>query len=232
MAATDQTNHLVDRWLEDTAERDLVNDRYRRQMQARRCRRGFRPAAEGKPDLATLTLEGPDAVIDRVWNQITNAADAVYQAAGGRDHLVGDHTPWEHRLFDAAISLFDDIAVGDSAAKRVASTPTRDSTPTSGTRPKAGSKPVAVVSITLDDLDVRPATQHGTGPIAVDLFMHYVATSPIYALFADSTGEPLWLGRTRRHVHRGPVLGPHGARWRLCTVRGPADNNPPGIGPR
>ena len=51
-----QTDHAVDRYLEDNADRDDVNDRYQRQMTARRCRRGFRPAAEGKPDLATLVL--------------------------------------------------------------------------------------------------------------------------------------------------------------------------------
>ncbi len=170
-----QTDHAVDRYLDDTADRDHVNDRYQQQMAARRCRRGFRPAGEGKPDLATVVLEGPDAVIDRIWNQITTAADTAYQANGGRDRPAGDHLPWEHRLFDAAVEFFDGTASG-------------------------GSKPAVVVSIPLDDLGTKPATQHGTGPISDDLFTQYVAGSPIYALFTNSKGKPLWLGRTRRHA--------------------------------
>ncbi len=170
-----QTDHAVDRYLEDTADRDDVNDRYRRQMQARRCRRGTKLAGEGKPDLATVVLEGPDAVIDRIWNQITAAADTAYQRAGGRDRPIGEHLPWEHRLFDAAVEFFDGTASG-------------------------GSKPAVVVSIRLDDLGTKPATQHGTGPISDELFTRYVAGSPIYAMFTDANGQPLWLGRTRRHA--------------------------------
>ncbi len=175
-----QTDHAVDRHLEDTADRDEVNERYRRQLQARTCRRGFRPAGEGKPDMATLTVAGPDAVIDRVWNQIRAAADAAYHTNGGRDRRVGEHVPWEHRLFDAAIALLDDTG--------------------GGSRPGAGSKPAVVLSIRLDDLGRRPATQHGTGPISDQMFTDYAAGSPIYALFTDATGRPLWLGRTRRHA--------------------------------
>jgi hypothetical protein len=170
-----QTDHAVDRYLEDTADRDQINSRYQRQMAARRCRRGFRPAGEGKPDLATIVVEGPDAVIDRIWNQICAAADTAYQANGGRDRPVGEHVPWEHRLFDAAVAFFDRTASG-------------------------GSKPAVVVSIPLDNLGNTPATQHGTGPISDELFTRYVAGSPIYALFTDSAGRPLWLGRTRRHA--------------------------------
>jgi hypothetical protein len=176
-----QTDRAVDRFLEDTADRDQVNDLYRRQMGARRCRRGFRPAGEGKPEMATVVLEGPDATIDQIWNQITAAADAAYQRAGGRDRPAGEHVPWEHRLFDAAVEFFDGTASG-------------------------GSKPVVVVSIGLDDLGTTPATQHGTGPISDDLFARYVAGSPIHAMFTNSNGQPLWLGRTRRHATAAQFL--------------------------
>ncbi len=189
----DQTGYAVDRHLEDTADRDETNDRYRRQHKARRCRRGFRPAGEGKPDMATLTLEGPDAVIDRAWAQIQAAADAAYQSDGGRDRPAGEHVPWEHRLFDAAVAYFTDTAGGEPK-------PGSGSKP-SGSRPGPGSKPPVVVSIRLDDLGNKPATQHGSGPISDELFAEYVAAGlPIYALFTDSLGQPLWLGRTRRHA--------------------------------
>ncbi len=170
-----QTDHVVDRYLEDTADRDQVNDQYRRQMEARRCRRGFKPAGEGKPDLATVVLEGPDSTIDRIWNQICAAADAAYHADGGREVPAGEHDRWEHRLFDAAAGFFDGNTSG-------------------------GSKPSVVVSIGLDDIGRRPATQHGSGPISDDAFARYAESSPIYALFTDSAGRPLWLGRTRRHA--------------------------------
>ncbi len=178
-----QTDHAVDRHLEDNADRGQVNDRSRRQMQARRCRRGFRPAGEGKPDMATLVLEGPDSIIDRIWSQVCASADAAYQAGGGRDRPVGEHVPWEHRLFDAAVEFFDGTATGGR------------------------SKPAVVVSINLEDLGAKPATQHGTGPIADDVFASYVAGSPIYAMFTDSAGQPLWLGRTQRRASAAQFIG-------------------------
>ncbi len=183
----DQTDHAVDRYLEDTADRDETNDRYRRQMKARTCRRGFRPAADGKPDMATLVLEGPDAVIDRAWAHVQAAADAAYQADGGRDRPAGEHVSWEHRLFDAAIAYFNTTG---GASK-----------PTTGAGSGTGAKPPVVVSIRLDDLGHKPATQHGAGPISDELLVEYVAAgSPIYALLTDSAGRPLWLGRSRRHA--------------------------------
>ncbi len=202
-----QTDHAVDRYLDDTADRDQVNSRYQRQMRARRCRRGFRPAGEGKPNLATVVLEGPDAVIDRIWNQITAAADATYQPAGGRDRPVGEHLPWEHRLFDAAVEFFDSTASG-------------------------GSKHIVVVSIPLDDVGTTPATQHGTGPISDELFTRYVAGSPIYALFTDSQGSAIVAWANPASYHRGPVPGSDRARPRLCAVRGvtPTLRSPPPFG--
>jgi len=175
-----QTDHAVDRFLEETADRDQVNERYQLQQRARRCRRGTKLAGAGRPELATLTLEGPDAVVDRLWNQITVAADAAYKCAGGRDKPRSQHAPWEHRLFDAAVELID----GEGG----------------GLRPAAGSKPTVVVSIGLDDPELKPAIQHGTGPISDDVFNEYVARSPVFALFTDANGRPLWLGRTRRHA--------------------------------
>ena len=44
-----------------------------------------------------------------------------------------------------------------------------------------------VVSIRLDDLGNKPATQHATGPISDELLASYLAAgSPIYALFTDA----------------------------------------------
>jgi hypothetical protein len=198
----DQTGYAVDRHLEDTADCDEVNDKYRAQMSARSCRRRVRPADGGKPDLATLTLEGPDAVIDRAWAQIQADADAAYRNAGGRDHPVGEHVPWEHRLFDAAIAYFNGTTGDDTQpAGNQPSSSTFSAGSKRAGKSRPGSKPPIVVSIRLDDLGVKPATQHGTGPISNELFQEYVAAgSPIYALFTDSNAQPLWLGRTRRHA--------------------------------
>jgi hypothetical protein len=198
----DQTGYAVDRHLEDTADCEEVNDRYRAQMRARSCRRRVRPAEGGKPDLATLTLEGPDAVIDRAWAQIQADADAVYRNAGGRNRPVGEHAPWEHRLFDAAIAYFSGTTGDDT---QPAGNSPSSSTPSAGSKragkSPSGSKPPIVVSIPLDDLGVKPATQHGTGPIGNELFQQYVAAgSPIYTLFTDLNDHPLWLGRSRRHA--------------------------------
>jgi hypothetical protein len=202
----DQTDYVVERYLEDTADRDETNDRYRRQNRARRCRRGFRPAGDGKPDMATLVLEGPDAVIDRAWAQVQAAADAAYQADGGRDRPVGEHVPLDHRLFDAAIAYFNTTGGG--------------SKPGPGSRASTGSKPPVVVSIRFDDLGYKPAIQHGTGPISDELLAQYVAAgSPAYALFTDSAGRPLWLGRTRRHATVAQFLA-LAVRDRGCVLCG------------
>ncbi len=197
----DQTDYAVDRHLEDTADRDDTNDRYRRQKQARRCRRGFRPAGEGKPDMATLVLEGPDAVIDRAWAQVQAAADAAYRSDGGRDRPAGEHVPWDHRLFDAAIAHLTTTTTGGELKQDSASTRR------SGSRPGSGSKPPVVVSIRLDDLGNKPATQHGTGPISDEMLAEYVAAgSPVYAMFTCTNGQPLWLGRTRRQATMAQYL--------------------------
>lgn len=64
----------------------------------------------------------------------------------------------------------------------------------------SSAKPAVVVSIRLDGLGTKPAVQSGSGPISDDQLAYYAATSPIYALFTDSAGRPLWLGRTRRNA--------------------------------
>ena len=212
----DQTGQVVDRHREDTADRDETNDRYRRQMKARACRRGFRPAAEGRPDLATLVLEGPDAVIDAAWAQVQAAADAVYQADGGRDRPAGEHVPWDHRLFDTAIASF--TTTGGGSTPGPGSNAATGSKP--GSTPGSGAKPPVVVSVRLDDLGNKPATQHGTGPISDELLATYLtAGSPIYALFTDAKGRPLWLGRTRRHATVAQFLA-LAVRDRGCVLCG------------
>ncbi len=170
----DQTNRMVGNYLADQATRAEVNERYAQQRTARRARRYRTTDTSGGVELAGIAIEGPDAVIDRLWNQLCAEADRAYRAAGGRDRPVGEHTSWPHRLFDAAIGIFDGKA-----------------------KTGHGKRPAVVVTVPLHGQGV--AYQAGTGPIGDDLIADYAAQADLFALITDLDRQPLWLGRARRH---------------------------------
>ncbi len=62
----DETRRLVDVYSEDHVDGDSVEDRHRAQAEHRRVRRYRGPAESGRPELAGLGIEGPDAEIERL----------------------------------------------------------------------------------------------------------------------------------------------------------------------
>ncbi len=180
----DQAARLVTTYMEDTADADEVNETYRRQMMARQVRRYVVPADAGHPAMAGLGIEGPDALIDRMWSELNARAGAAYREAGGRDRPRAEHTSPAHRRFDAAHDVFFG-AVGSAGS--------------------ATGRPTVVITVDAQHLSTtleraaKPAVQLGTGPISDELLANYVSTGTVAAVVTRMDGAPLWLGRTRRH---------------------------------
>lgn len=82
----DQARRTVDSYLEDRASRSAVEERDRRQWRARRVRRYTVPAEAGRPPLAGVGIEGPDAEIERLWAEINACAGRHVQPHQTRPH--------------------------------------------------------------------------------------------------------------------------------------------------
>ncbi len=181
----DQAARLVTTYLEDAAKASEVNETYRRQMEARQVRRYVVPADAGRPAMAGLGIEGPEALIDRMWSEVNARADAAYHAAGGRDRPHAGHATLAHRRFDAARDVFS------------------ASTKSSSSR---GNRPAVVVTVDAEQRSsasartAKPAVQIGTGPISDELLAEYASTGTLSVVVAGMGGSPLWLGRARRHA--------------------------------
>jgi len=94
--SADQTAQVVDRFQADRIDADEVEEKYQQQMTARSVRRY---QARG---LSGIAVEGPDALIDAMWEHINLGADSRYRDDGGRDTPSHEQTPLDHRRFDAA----------------------------------------------------------------------------------------------------------------------------------
>ena len=162
-------------------------------MAARRVRRYSVPAAASEPALSGVGIEGPDALIDRIWALVNEQADASYRDAGGRQKPASEHSSLAHRRFDASMRFF--TADGDHAAGGGAG------------------RPSVVVTIGIDDLvsgrdgaGRAAACQVGTGPISDELVAEYAAKGDLSVLLQGAAGRPLWLGRLRRHASAAQFL--------------------------
>lgn len=181
----DQTADVVNRRLEDRIDHDEVEERYRRQMEARTVRR-YRAGG-----LAGLAVEGPDQLVDAMWANLNAAADTQYRRSGGRDAPVDQRKPLEHRRFDAAhAALAGETSIGGSAG---------------GGGNGTNGRPAVVVTVDGDHFFDQPdsptaAVQLGSGPLPNDLVEKYLSSSPLSVLIRGSGGAPLWLGRTRRRA--------------------------------
>jgi len=183
-AGPDQGRRIVKDWLQDRDNARSVQDRHDRQRQLRSARRF--DTADG---LAAIVMEGDDATIDRIWNDITTNADRLYRSDGGRETPAGAHPRTSsQRLFDAAVSHWS--STGDTGTKT--------------------GRPTVVVTVTLDKLiggaPDQSAEQIGTGPIADRVLAQYLAHGELVGLLFDTRGQPLWLGRKRRHASMAQYL--------------------------
>ncbi len=182
----DQAARVVEEYVEERTSADNANARYEAQMRARRVRRYTVPASGSDPALAGIGIEGPDALIDRIWSLLNAQADAAYRDAGGRDRAAAHHVPLAQRRFDAALDLF------------------------TGRDGRSGGRPSVVVTVGIGDLtggdDRGAARQIGCGPIGDELMAGYAAAGDLALLFEGADGRPLWLGRLRRHASGAQFL--------------------------
>lgn len=182
-SSPDQSRRIVKRHLEDATTAAEAEERHARQNQARRVRRSTTVDDRGT-ELAMLAIEGPDAVIDEMYQLLNMDADAAYRAAGGRDTPAGDHTSWQHRLFDAAIARL--------SGRRSTSSPS--------------AKPSVVITVplprfdTADEATPAASVQVGTGAVADTYVADLLGQAGLSVILTDAGGEPLWFGRARRYA--------------------------------
>jgi len=204
-APPDQARRAVEDLLAARTTAEQANEHYAAQMRARRVRRYTTPADGGDPEMAGLGIEGPDAVIDELWNLLYGDADAAYQANGGRDRPDAEHVPLSHRRFDAAMNRL------------------RRQSPLGNGR-SGGGRPSVVITVGLADLTSndsntatatapghggsgrRAAMAAGSGPIGDALLVDYLADAEVSILITGLAGQPLWLGRSRRHASDAQFL--------------------------
>ena len=195
----DQADRVVEEYLEERTSAADANARYEAQMRVRRVRRYTVPATGSDSALAGLGIEGPDAVIDRIWALVTAQADAAYRDAGDRDRSVNDHVPLPHRRFDAAVALLTGSGgTGVGGGGR------------GGPAGRGGGRPSVVVTVGIGDLHRGggrgAARQIGCGPISDEMMAEYVAAGDLSLLFEGVDGRPIWLGRLRRHASAAQFL--------------------------
>ena len=177
----DQARKKANRYHADKMSAAATKQRYERQRGLRGVRK--HTTKEGMP---ALTLQGDDASINEIWQQLGATANQMYQADGGRDRADHNRTN-QHRLFDAAIAYF-----------------------TGNAKDTGSSRPTVVITVPADKLDgTNPdavAQMIGVGPIPDSLLANYLCKSDLVAMVLGSSGENLWLGRTARYATRAQVL--------------------------
>jgi len=205
-AGPDQGRKIARDWLHGRENARSVNDRHARQRRLRSARR-----FDTADDMAAITLLGDHASVDTLWNEALAHADRMYRADGGRDLPAGQHSrTHDQRLFDAII-------------ERLTSSP---ETRSENRKASSGlSRPTVVVTVTLDKLTgACPeafAEQIGTGPIADAVLAKYLNHGNLVGLLFGTNGQPLWLGRRRRHASAGQFLALM-VRDRGCVLCGAA----------
>jgi len=177
-AGPDQGKRIVRDWLNERESASTADEKYQYERQRRAIWKFT--TRDGVPALA---IAGDQAFRDAVWAQAEIDADRLYREDGGRNLPLGEH-PRTHdqRLFDG----FTDRLMG------------------SGSGASSSAKPTVVVTVSLDKLVGHDphgcAEQIGTGPISDTVLAKYVGHGDLVGLLFDTAGQPLWLGRKRRHA--------------------------------
>ena len=177
----DQAKVIADKFVADHADPDKVQSEHDRQ----RAMRAARKNKAGLHGLDTIRLEGDAVSVAEMWAAIVARSSQLYETDGGRDLDLGKH-PRTHdqRMFDAAHQLICG-APGSALATTTA-------------------RPQVVIGVSLDHLvgndPAGLAEQVGLGPIPDSVLARYLGHGDILAALYDQTGQPLWLGRARRHA--------------------------------
>ncbi len=190
----DQAKAVADDYLAKHQTKDGVQSEHDRQRKLRRCSR----YTSKKSGLDVLALEGDGVAIKNMFDQIETRANELYNADGGRDLDTGLH-PRTHaqRMFDAAHELLCGVTTTPTS---LIATPRHAPDGAGGARTRAA----IVIGLTLDQYLGRDpaamAEQIGLGLIPDNVLADYLEHADILAALYDHNGNPLWLGRTKRHA--------------------------------
>jgi len=181
-AGPDQGRKIARDWLHDRDNARSVAEKHERQRRLRSARRY--DTADG---LAAITVEGDDVSIDAMWNQILADADGLYRRDGGRDVGTAQHPRTsQQRLFDAAVGPWSAAGGGGPQAA------------------SSGARPTVVVTVSLDKLVGRDPDGFGqlcgSGPVPDEVLARYLAAGDLVGMVFGGNGQPLWMGRRRRHA--------------------------------
>ena len=161
----------------------------------RALRRALRYASK-KSGLDVISIESDSIAAKNMWDAITKRADELYEADGGRELPDSQH-PRTHqqRLNDAAYELICDVTTTGTGVRF---------TPRHGDAAAKTGRPQVFIGMTLDHfLGLDPssvATQIGLGAIPESVLLDYLEHADILGVLYDKNGQPLWLGRARRHA--------------------------------
>jgi hypothetical protein len=187
----DQGRALADEFVAEQATPGGTKTEHDRQRALRRASN----YNSKKTGLNAIGLEGDSVAGKDMWNQIEKRADELYEADGGRD-VPGQLHPRTRAqlLFDAAHELICNVTTTPTGISR---TPRYDSSTKPG-------RPQIFVGMTFDHyLGLDPsavATQIGLGQIPDSVLAEYLEHADILGVLYDSNGQPLWLGRAKRHA--------------------------------
>lgn len=205
-SSVDQARTRLQRWVIDQTSNDDAEDEYKRQRALRRVARHTNHTL----NLPGITIEGDKATIDQIYSRLDAYADDLYRQDGGRDAGAPARTTTQRR-FDAVTALLNGTIDGADAP----------------VRSNNGARPAVVASISLDKL-LDPANgscvgeQLGSGPLTdAQLLALLDDANPIRLLITAMTGEPLWLGRSKRHASAAQFIA-LAIRDRGCVLCGAA----------
>jgi len=188
----DQGETIKDGYL---AERATAGGTQTEHDRMRALRRAVRYASK-KSGLDVISIEGDGIAAKNMWDRITERARELYKADGGRD-LPDSRHPRTHqqRLNDAAYELICDVTTTGTGVSF---------TPRYGDTAARPGRPQIFVGLTLEHfLGLDPsavATQIGLGAIPESVLLEYLEHADILGVLYDKNGQPLWLGRARRHA--------------------------------
>jgi len=187
----DQAQNIAKKFIADHADPEGTQTEHDR-MRANRKAANYYAKKDG---LHTIALGGDAVANKNMWDAIKKRADQLYEADGGRDLATGLHPrTYQQRLHDAAYELLC----------QVTSSPTGTTHQPRGGNKTSNGRPQIFVGLTLDKyLGLDPAAlaeQIGLGLIPDTVLADYLEHADIIGALYDKNGQPLWLGRTKRHA--------------------------------
>lgn len=179
-AKPDDAGKITQRWLQDR-DTDSAQSRFDKQNKRRGVSKGY----DKITGCDTLIVRGPSEKIDEIHRRITERADEMYKADGGRDVPPEEHRrTHQQRMFDAA----NEIICGPNG---------------SGSSSSRSPRSMIHVSIVVDadaEAQIRAMCPDGSGYLPGSVLERYGCGAILGGTVFSESGEILWHGRQRRYA--------------------------------